>query len=139
MIPYLVQLSLCLHLFSVVSDKKNMDKMKRFWGIARMPTANSKIQTFDNFIKKHKLCVTRVGKDKNKKRILIDIEMALNKKIIPKDILSHIFSFLHLKQRIQLSIISKQFQKSVILTIQNDHNIKIRGVVKRGEYQIHVM
>ena len=113
--------------------------MKRFWGIpiVSAPTEDSKINQFRNFIKKHKLCVT-VGKDGNKKRILTDIKLELKKKRIPEDILSHTFSFLELKQRTQLSVISQTFHQSIILTTRKDKDIKISGRVLTGEYQTYM-
>ena len=112
-----------------------MDKMKRFWGTVSTPTENNKIKQFRNFIKKHKLCVTTVGKNRNKKRILIDIKRELIKKIIPKDILSHSLSLLELKQRTQFCVISKTFHQSVILTNRNDKKIRISGRVEWGKYE----
>ena len=111
--------------------------MKRFWGIISTPTKNSNIKKLRDFIKKHELCVT-IGKNRNKKRILIDIKQELIKKIIPKDILSLTLSFLELKQRTQLSVISKTFHESVILTNRNDKEIKISGRVLQGKYQTYV-
>ena len=111
--------------------------MKRFWGILSAPTEDSEINEFRNFIKKHKLCVT-VGKDRNKKRILTDVKLELEKKRIPEDILCHTFSFLELKQRIQLSVISETFHQSIILTNRKDKEMKISGRVLTGEYQTYV-
>ena len=108
--------------------------MKRFWGTVSAPTEDSKIKKIRNFIAKHKLCVATVGKDRNKKRILIDVNQQLIKKVIPKDILSHIFSFLNIKERTQLSIISETFQQCVISTNRNDHEITITGFVKQCDY-----
>ena len=122
----------------LVTEKDYMDKMKRFWGIVSAPTEKSKIKQIRNFIKKHKLCVATVGKNRNKKRILIDIKQKLIKKVIPKDILSHTLSFLDLKQRTQLSVISKTFHQSVILTNRNDKEIKISVDVLWGKYQTYV-
>ena len=111
--------------------------MNRFWGIASAPAENSNINQFRNFIKKHKLCVT-VGKDRNKKRILSEIKQELNKKVIPKDILLHTLSFLDLKQRIQLSVISETFHQCVISTNRKDKEMKISVLVFGGKYQTYV-
>ena len=123
-----------------MTEKDYMDKMKRLWGLVSAPTENSKIKQLRNFIKKHKLCVTTVGKNRNKKTILIDIKRELNKKMIPKDILSHTLSFLKLKQRTQLSMISKTFHQAVILTNRNDKEIKLSGHVLSllGKYRTYV-
>ena len=104
--------------------------MKRFWGVVSAPTEDKTIIQFRNFIEKHKLCVI-VGNNRNKKRILMDIQTELKKKIIPKDILSHTLSFLELTQRTQLSVISKTFHQSVILTNRNDKKSKFQGVSKK--------
>ena len=114
-----------------------MDQMTRLCGIV-LPTQDSKIKQMRHFIKNNKLCVTTVGKNRNKIRILIDIKSELKKKIInfiPKDLLSHACSFLELTQRRELCFISKRFHQTVILTNKNDTQIKFTGHVVAGKYQ----
>ena len=96
------------------------------------PTTKWKIKDIRTFINEHNLSIETKGKGKNKKTIVLEIKQALIKKEIPKDLVSYLFSFLDLKQRTQLSVISHKFHKCVISTNQNDGDVEFAGLFRIG-------
>lgn len=95
------------------------------WNNISPPTTDCKLKTVRDFVKNHKLCIKTAGKGRTKIRIIEDINQILKYKKIPKDVLSHLLTFLDLKDRVPLSCISKVFQECVIFINKKDKTIAV--------------